>query len=244
MKSTDDTSDRQKNGLQLTSEVVAEFRKWIVEILDSVCMFEMDECLQRKSLEADNSLSQYDFYFKRCDLPVEAYNEFASLIVDRFIKNYSPSAICKMMADDPKVLLDDEAASRWLRPIASAERTTLAYERGMRLEGNYPMLSNAIMQKAANAGDDFCALHLVRNTILRNAQGEACHSGTQPSVRSVEYERGCVYLSWKMFEKAQAILQRSAANGDADSAMLLIRNKLLSEEKKMLECPKRDKTVF
>ena len=221
---------------ELGEKIRKHFREWLVDILESFQGSQLpDVDFPSDVQDCCSRLSKYFYYFKDNDLTTQEYNDLAEIVVRRFLKAINPKEVRMMMAEDITVLLDDEKSSLWLSPLAVAERTSLAFERGKRLvDASYRDIARSLMQDAANNGDVHCAMYLIKNKIVGDAtfDDSSCdwiREASQPvSTKSTSYNSGMLYVRWEDFRKAESILRKASDNGDIDSSMYLIRQTLLN----------------
>jgi hypothetical protein len=168
----------------------------------------------------------YEFYMKGLRWSDDMVNDVANCLLQQMINRFTDLDIQSRMAKDPKVLIDDEKSMRWLCRIAKAERTSVNYERGIRLvdEGKniyHNVIACAIMQKAADSGDEDCAMYLIDKTL--NQQRANASKLQTPSLQCAY---GVVYAEIGDAMKAKDILQKMSDDGDDESAMYLISQTL------------------
>ena len=176
----------------------------------------------------------YEYYMK-----VEPLNwsddmirDVANSFLSKTLRTFTDIRFQEEMAEDLNVLLDEDKSNRWLCRIAKAERTSVAYERALRLIGDgndiyHNVVAREIMQHAADAGDELCALHLIESTYAQLIQNDKQYDEI-PSVK-------CAFVAvcaeaWNLV-RANDILQKEADDGDIESAFFLIEQVLFDQIK-------------
>ena len=168
----------------------------------------------------------YEFYLKGLLWSDDMVNDVANCLLQQMINRFTDLDIQSRMANDLRVLVDDEKATRWLCRIAKAERTSVNYERGIRLvDGGQNIYHNviacSIMQKAADSGDEDCAMYLIDKT-LNQQKADA----SRREIPSLQCSYGVVCAEIGDVMKAKNILQKIADEGDDESAIYLISQTL------------------
>lgn len=219
--------------VNLGEHIMGMLRRFIVRLLESEFAMGMQYEMENEHERVTDDKLTYRHYFRQHDLSQDEYNELAGYIVARFLRHLDEVDVGSMMCAE--ALVDEELSYHWLSPIAEAERTSVAYERGRRLAErcNRIDLARSLMQKAAEEGDDDCAYYLIRNNVIREAISGADVLAEQGKVgnlsgeKSQEYRRGMFKAGSLQYKVAQEILQKAADNGDEDCAMMLVKNALL-----------------
>lgn len=243
--------------VQLSEEARDRLKAWILElIVGSDLLWGMGRKMVgfNEEPEADDYVPHE--YYLRDELTDDDLNEIADVLIKRLIEAGGQPALLTSMANDLDVLMDAECSARWLRPFVGAERTTVAYERGVRLalRGEYG-LAHAILQEAADNGDAFAAMYLIQNTLEGTVRGFLGNEGTIEKVRrrydraSLAYEtalaliaqgekeqrwsrRDCIQPNEKRTH-AEEILRENADRGDTLCAMYLIEQTLHAQYNRM-----------
>ena len=247
-------------------EAKIKINDWILELIKSSCLlWGAGDMLGEESTTTNDSLNRrfeiddytgkpiinehrYAFYANKIQLTDVDYDEIVMAILKRVLSNKSFPEVVMSMADSLEVLLDEEKSARWLRPYVGAERTSLAYERGKGLirHARYA-LAQAVMQKAADEGDEYCAMYLIEQLITGRANGfkknydSHIKDNISTNPKSIEFESACVWIEQNEPARAQSIMQKAADSGDIDCAMYLIEHTLLGKlsEVQQKEHPKR-----
>ena len=185
---------------------------------------------------------RYEFFMRNMKWSDDMVNDVANCFLQQMLDRFSDLDIQVRMADDMRVLLNDDMSKRWLSRIAKAERTSVAYERSMRLIGDgeniyHNVIACEILQKAADDGDAMCVMYLI---------DKHCNQvkDTMETVPSPQCARGVVYEEIGDISTAKTILQEAADNGDTESAMYLIFRTIFQNVKKdnHMETSKNDIT--
>ena len=168
----------------------------------------------------------YKFYMKGLRWSDDMVNDVANCLLQQMINRFTDLDIQSRMANDLKVLIDDGKSTRWLCRIAKAERTSVNYERGLRIVAGgkniyHNVIACAIMQEAADSGDEDCAMYLIDKT-LNQQESDA----SELEIPSLQCSYGVVYAEIGDAMKAKDILQKMADEGDNESAIYLISQTL------------------
>ena len=173
----------------------------------------------------------YEFYMKGLHWSDDMVNDVANCLLQQMLNRFTDLDIQSRMAKDLKVLIDAEKSTRWLCRIAKAERTSVNYERGIRLVDDgkniyHNVIACAIMQKAADLGDEDCAMYLINKTLNQQKA-----NATKLEIPSLQCAYGVVYAEVGDDMNAKDILQKMADDGDDESAMYLISRTLSKANK-------------
>ena len=223
--------------LKLEENVKRQLQQVIAEFVDSY---------RHAIFDSERIEHPYEYHMK-----VEPLNwsddmirDIANIFLSKTLDMFSDVRLQEEMADDLKVLLDEEKSNRWLCRIAKAERSSVAYERGSRLIGdgkniNRNVVAREILQRAANAGDELCAMRLIESTyaqlIQRNKQ-----CGETPIVQqhnqheeTPSYKSAFVAVCSEAGDIAFANdkLQKEVDVGDIESALFLIEQVMINRIK-------------
>lgn len=242
----------EKRKAQLTDENRKRLKEWVLDLVKSSEMIygKGHEFLGEDERYPSEDIPSYWYYLRGIEFSDDDYQDMANEIVKYVLTTGSPGAFVESMAGNIDVLFDSERSARWLRPFVGAERTSVAYERGLRLvEHEYYGLARAIMQDAADNGDEFCAMYLIENTLEGAVHGFRDEGGKTVEdirrrydrsslayetalalIRCGEIEASChpsdrSFRSEKL-DRAQDILRVQAESGDVKSAMYLIEQTL------------------
>ena len=155
-------------------------------------------------------------------------SDLAMVIARDFLSIVSPTDVFVSMISNPAVLVSDEKSAFWLHPIAFANRTSIAYERGLALERcGMHSAAQTVMEAAAVNGDADCARCLGESANIDD-QCEKAENLPLPSVTtSFSCAKACI--AWKEYARAEKILQKAADEGDVACALCLIRQTLIHE---------------
>ena len=164
----------------------------------------------------------YEYFMRNLKWSDNMINDVANCLLQQLLNRFTDLDIQSRMADDIKVLLDDEMSKRWLCRIAKAERTSVAYERSMRLIGDgkniyHNVIAREILQKAADTGDESSAMFLIGKQFDQHSRNDS-----ERNELSSQCAYGVVYAEIGDTAKAKECLQRLADSGDEESAMFLI----------------------
>lgn len=227
----------KRNEIDLSEKLCSKIREWLLQMFESASSEEeayYAEMEEEQSIKQElDSMGAYAYYFKNTTFSREQYASIFEVIFNRFLSGYSPREMRMLMAKSEEVLVDDNASNLWLTPFANAERTSIAYERGVRLvKARRFDLARAIMQKAADEGDEHCAMYLIKNTIAKeqSSETEDGNAGIL-SLKSIPFEKAMILVSRRKYDKAEPILREASDRGDVDCAMYLIRQTLASQAK-------------
>lgn len=223
--------------LELEESVKKQLQQVIAEFVDS---YRYAEFMNGRTEHP------YEYYMK-----VEPLNwsddmirDVANIFLSKTLEMYSDVRFQEEMADDLKVLLDEGKSNRWLCRIAKAERSSVAYERGLRLIGdgknvNRNVVAREILQRAANAGDELCAMRLIESTYAQLIQkNKQC--GETPIVQQhnqqediPSYKSAFVAVCSEAGDIAFANdkLQKEVDAGDIESALFLIEQVMINQIK-------------
>lgn len=237
--------------VELNEKLREEFRTWLSCVVE--CIAESDGAGGQGILEilkstygSDLDSRQYSYYCRTDELTTEELNDLAEILLRQYVRDADPQlvrAVMVGMTDKDEILLDERKSSCWLSPIALAERTSIAYERGVRLikkahgssKERYLEKARLVMMGAANKGDVHCAQYLIKNKIL----GEAAYGDRMSAwmkkanktivFRSLMYDRAMQYVVVKNFAKAEELLSMGASSGDVNCIVYMIKQKLRKE---------------
>jgi len=230
----------KRNEIELTEVLCSKIREWLLQMFESATWKYEDYLskLEEPPLECQelDSMEAYAYYFENTTLSKEEYASIFEVILNRFLTGYSPREMRMQMASSYEVLVDDNASNLWLAPFAKAERTSIAYERGIRLaDAEKYDLARAIMQKAADEGDEHCCMYLIKNKISQNVLERNSSSRNNEievrKLKSIPFAKAMILISMRKFNKAEAIMREAADCGDVDCAMYLMRQKLAWQAK-------------
>lgn len=223
----------EQNKVAVTPEAGRQLCEWICELMKySVCLWgnaRDDKGAVDKFLGKCQE-NPYKRYMEDFELTKKELEDVASVIVDCVLKNGSPADIIISMSENLEVLLDDEKSERWLRPFASAERTSVNYQRGLALERMHEFdRAHAIMQKAADNGDVDCAMHLIEVKIkgeingFKKAKADPVEKNDSNGTKrkSLAYECGLAWIARGNIERGIEILMEAANSGDFDCDLYL-----------------------
>lgn len=195
----------------------------------------------------------YEYYMKvePLDWSDDMVCDIATIFLSETLGVFSDVRFQEEMADNLKVLLDEEKSSRWLCRIAKAERSSVAYERGKRLIGdgkniNRNVVAREILQRAADAGDELCAMRLIESTYAQLIlKKEHCNDATIIQMHNLQeeppsYTSALFALCSEAWNIAFAndILQKEADAGNDESALFLIEQVMsnkIKEKEVMIE---------
>lgn len=175
----------------------------------------------------------YEYFMRNLKWSDNMINDVANCLLQQLLNRFTDLDIQSRMADDIKVLLDDDMSNRWLCRLAKAERTSVAYERSMRLIGDganiyHKVIAHEILQKAADDGDVMCATYLIDKHCNRDRDKEE-------KMPSPQCARGVVMAEVGDISTAKAILQEAADNGDIESALYLIFQTIFQNVKRDIQ---------
>ena len=115
--------------LKLEENVKRQLQQVIAEFVDSY---------RYAIFDSERIEHPYEYYMK-----VEPLNwsddmirDIANIFLSETLDMFSNVRFQEEMSDNLKVILDEEKSNRWLCRIAKAERSSVAYERGLRLIGD------------------------------------------------------------------------------------------------------------
>lgn len=201
-----------------------------------------NRCLD-KLIPAASDMQEYEkyqFYFRRFELTEKMKSDLAMVIARDFLSIVSPTDVFVSMISNPAVLVSDEKSAFWLHPIAFANRTSIAYERGLALERcGMHSAAQTVMEAAAVNGDADCARCLGESAnidneceiYIRTQTTDIIHKSENlplpPVTTSFSCAKACI--AWKEYARAEKILQKAADEGDVACALCLIRQTLIHE---------------
>ena len=180
----------------------------------------------------------YSYYTECLEFSQDELNDLAEIYIRRLIEQRNHGNILLSMAENFDVLINEQKSARWLRPFVGAERTSLAYERGKALARlGYTKIARELMRSAADAGDDFCALYLIENTLKGMVYGfvkglsARNESTSSDKTTSLLFETAMCLIDRGEDARAQDLLRKDANCGGTASAMYLIEQTLNKEIK-------------
>lgn len=223
--------------LKLEENVKRQLQQVIAEFVDSY---------RYAIFDSERIEHPYEYYMK-----VEPLNwsddmirDIANIFLSKTLDMFSDVRFQEEMADDLKVLLDEEKSNRWLCRIAKAERSSVAYERGSRLIGdgkniNRNVVAREILQRAANAGDELCAMRLIESTYAQLIPKiKQCNDTTTVQMHNLHeetpsYKSAFVAVCSEAgnIEFANDMLQKEVDAGDVESALFLIEQVMVNQIK-------------
>lgn len=220
---------------QLEEGVKRQLQQVITEFVDSY------QYAQRIWMD-ERTDHPYEYYMKVEPLnwSDEMISDVANSFLSKTIGLFTDIRFQEEMADDLNVLLNEEKSNRWLCRIAKAERSSVAYERALRLIGDgnnicHNVVAREIMQHAADAGDELCALRLIESTyaqlIQKNSQCVIQMDKQLDKIPSIKGAYVAVYAEAGNLVLANEILQKEADAGDIESALFLIEQVLFDQIK-------------
>ena len=219
--------------MKLDDKFIKKFKIWMEEMFTRYAWYGSDDLDQW--WDTWHNSSPYNLYFQRFPLTEDMIVDFAKTIACVFLEHVSPSDIFPFMISNKAVLEDDEKSVFWLFPIAYANRTSIAYERGLALDRcGEKELALSVFEGAAKNGDKYCENWLKDNeenktsfTERKLDRARSVLLPLPPIPDSFVVAKACI--AWKEYPRAERILQRAADSGDVESAILLIRHKLIRE---------------
>lgn len=234
----------EESKISIAPQTAQELRDWICELLEySDCLFR-NECGEAGAVddflqEESHTHNPYARYLEEIHFSCGELEDIAEVIVDAVVKRGTRANIILSMTQNRSILLDDEKSMRWLRPFAEADRTSVAYQRGLALERLREYnLARAFMLEAAENGDVDCTMHLIEQKIKGAVNGfvdEEPEVDDFPLIvqenASVAYECGLAWIKYGNVGRAQIILQKGADKGYVDCALYLIENMILTNYK-------------
>lgn len=219
--------------LKLEESVKKQLQQVIAEFLDSY---------RYAIYMSERTEHPYEYYMKveQLNWSDDMIRDVATIFLSETLDMFSDVRFQEEMADNLKVLLDEEKSKRWLCRIAKAERSSVAYERASRLIGdgkniNRNVVAREILQQAANGGDTLCAMQLIESTYAQLTQKNKQRNDTMhyPNEAIPSYKSAFVAVCSEAGNIAFAkdILQKEADAGNSESALFLIEQAMINQIK-------------
>lgn len=227
--------------ISLSMKTRQQMKCWICDLLRySNCLFggydaqgAIDHFFQYDPMGNEVRPNPYARFFEELKFSEKDYCDIAAVIVASILQRGSTAEIVLSMIENHEVLLDADISSRWLAPLAKAERTSVVYQRGLALvKAGLFGVAREIMQDAADQGDVRCALYLIEQKIkggvkarfVKDAKTADSKPVDEVNRTSVAYECGVAWIEHRNLERGEKILQTAADQGDVPCALYLIKN--------------------